>query len=41
VYASSLIDGKGKYTAQTAKVANSEAEAIAHVDWRRRMASSV
>ena len=35
VYASSLIDGKGKYTAQTAKVANSEAEAIAHVDWAK------
>ena len=32
VYASSLIDGKGKYTAQTANVANSEAEAIALVD---------
>jgi hypothetical protein len=32
VYASSLIDGKGPYTAQTANVANSEAEAIALVD---------
>jgi len=35
VYASSLIDGKGTYTAQTAKVATSEAEAIAHVDWAK------
>ncbi len=32
VYASSLIDGKGKYTAQVANVATSEAEAIALVD---------
>ena len=32
VYASSLIDGKGTYTAQVANVANSEAEAIALVD---------
>ena len=32
VYASSLIDGKGKYTAQVANVANSEAEAVALVD---------
>ncbi len=32
VYASSLIDGKGTYTAQTANVANSQAEAIALVD---------
>jgi imidazolonepropionase-like amidohydrolase len=32
VYASSLIDGKGTYTAQTANVANSQAEAIAWVD---------
>ncbi len=32
VYASSLIDGKGTYTAQTANVANSEAEAIEWVD---------
>ena len=31
VYASSLIDGKGTYTAQVANVATSEAEAIAHV----------
>jgi imidazolonepropionase-like amidohydrolase len=32
VYASSLIDGKGTYTAQVANVANSQAEAIALVD---------
>ena len=32
VYASSLIDGKGTYTAQVANVANSEAEAVALVD---------
>lgn len=32
VYPSSLIDGKGPYTAQVANVATSEAEAIAHVD---------
>ena len=32
VYASSLIDGKGTYTAQVADVANSEAEAVALVD---------
>jgi len=32
VYASSLIDGKGKYTAQVANVATSQAEAIALVD---------
>ena len=32
VYASSLIDGKGPYTAQVANVATSEAEAIALVD---------
>ena len=32
VYASSLIDGKGTYTAQVANVATSEAEAIALVD---------
>ena len=32
VYASSLIDGKGKYTAQVANVANSEAETVALVD---------
>jgi imidazolonepropionase-like amidohydrolase len=32
VYASSLIDGKGTYTAQVANVATSEAEAIAHVN---------
>jgi hypothetical protein len=32
VYASSLIDGKGTYTAQTANVANSQAEAIELVD---------
>lgn len=32
VYASSLIDGKGSYTAQVANVATSEAEAIALVD---------
>jgi imidazolonepropionase-like amidohydrolase len=32
VYASSLIDGKGTYTAQVANVAESEAEAIALVD---------
>ena len=32
VYASSLIDGKGKYTAQVANVATSEAEAVALVD---------
>ena len=32
VYPSSLIDGKGPYTAQVANVANSEAEAIAWVD---------
>ena len=31
VYASSLIDGKGKYTAQVANVATSEAEAIQRV----------
>ena len=31
VYASSLIDGKGTYTAQVANLATSEAEAIAHV----------
>ena len=31
VYPSSLIDGKGTYTAQVANVATSEAEAIAHV----------
>jgi len=35
VYASSLIDGQGPYTAQTAKVATSEAEAIGHVDWAK------
>jgi imidazolonepropionase-like amidohydrolase len=32
VYASSLIDGKGTYTAQVANVATSQAEAIALVD---------
>ncbi len=32
VYPSSLIDGKGPYTAQVANVATSEAEAVAHVD---------
>jgi hypothetical protein len=32
VYASSLIDGKGPYTAQVANVATSQAEAIALVD---------
>ena len=32
MYASSLIDGKGTYTAQVANVANSEAEAVALVD---------
>jgi len=32
VYASSLIDGKGPYTAQVANVATSEAEAIALID---------
>ena len=32
VYASSLIDGKGTYTAQVANVATSEAEAISLVD---------
>lgn len=32
VYASSLIDGKGAYTAQVANVATSEAEAVALVD---------
>jgi len=32
VYASSLIDGKGTYTAQVANVATSEAEAVALVD---------
>jgi imidazolonepropionase-like amidohydrolase len=32
VYPSSLIDGKGRYAAQTANVANSEAEMIAWVD---------
>jgi imidazolonepropionase-like amidohydrolase len=32
VYASSLIDGKGTYTAQVANVANSETEAVALVD---------
>jgi imidazolonepropionase-like amidohydrolase len=32
VYASSLIDGKGTYTAQTANVVTSQAEAIAAVD---------
>lgn len=32
VYASSLIDGKGPYTAQVANVATSEAEAVALVD---------
>ena len=32
VYPSSLIDGKGPYTAQVANVATSEAEAIALVD---------
>ena len=31
VYASSLIDGKGPYTAQVANVATSEAEAVALV----------
>jgi imidazolonepropionase-like amidohydrolase len=31
VYASSLIDGKGKFTAQVANVANTEAEAVALV----------
>jgi imidazolonepropionase-like amidohydrolase len=32
VYASSLIDGRGQFTAQVANVANSEAEAVALVD---------
>src|SRR5205085_7652657 len=32
VYPSSLIDGKGTYTAQVANVATSEAEAVALVD---------
>lgn len=32
VYASSLIDGKGPYTAQVANVATTEAEAVAQVD---------
>jgi imidazolonepropionase-like amidohydrolase len=31
VYPSSLIDGKGQFTAQAANVATSEAEAVAHV----------
>jgi imidazolonepropionase-like amidohydrolase len=35
VYPSSLIDGKGPYTAQVANVATSEAEAIAWVDKAR------
>ena len=35
VYASSLIDGKGPYTAQVANVATSEAEAVALVDKAR------
>ena len=36
VYPSSLIDGKGPYTAQVANVATSEAEAIALVDKAKR-----
>jgi imidazolonepropionase-like amidohydrolase len=36
VYPSSLIDGKGPYTAQVANVATSEAEAIALVDRAKR-----
>ena len=35
VYPSSLIDGKGPYTAQVANAANTEAEAIAFVDKAR------
>ena len=32
VYPSSLIDGKGQYSAQVANIATSQAEAVAHVD---------
>ena len=39
VYPSSLIDGKGTYTAQVANVATSEAEAIALVDKAKAKAS--